>query len=98
MNSHHIKSALSIILISVAFLIVFGLPAAYGETEDTETVRVGYYEKEVFQEGARDGAAKNGYAYEYYRKISEYTGWKYEYVYGEFSDLYQMIIGIQFKI
>ena len=92
MNSHHMKSALSIILISLAFLIVFGLPAVYGETEDTETVRVGYYENEVFQEGARDGAAKNGYAYEYYRKISEYTGWKYEYVYGEFSDLYQMII------
>ena len=56
------------------------------------TVRVGYYENEVFQEGAREGAMKSGYAYEYYRKLSEYTGWKYEYVYGSFADLYQMLL------
>ena len=40
-----------------------------------KTVRVGYYENEVFEEGAAEGAVKSGYAYEYYRKISEYTGW-----------------------
>ena len=57
-----------------------------------KTVRVGYYENEVFQEGAQEGAVKTGYAYEYYRKLSEYTGWKYEYVYGGFSDLYQMLL------
>ena len=56
------------------------------------TVRVGYYENEVFQEGAREGAVKTGYAYEYYRKLSEYTGWKYEYVYGGFGELYQMLL------
>ena len=55
-------------------------------------VRVGYYENEVFQEGAQEGAVKNGYAYEYYQKLSEYTGWKYQYVYGDFSDLYQMLL------
>ncbi|MBQ6383100.1 MAG: response regulator [Clostridia bacterium] len=55
-------------------------------------VKVGYYENEVFQEGAEEGAIKTGYAYEYYRKISEYTGWKYEYVYGDYSDLYQMLL------
>ena len=31
------------------------------------TVRVGYYENEVFQEGSREDAMKSGYAYEYYR-------------------------------
>ena len=56
------------------------------------TVRVGYYENEVFQEGAREGAVKSGYAYEYYQKLSEYTGWQYDYVYGEFGDLYQMLL------
>ena len=55
-------------------------------------VRVGYYENEVFQEGAREGAVKTGYAYEYYQKLSEYAGWRYEYVYGEFGDLYQMLL------
>ncbi len=59
---------------------------------DEETVLVGYYENEVFQEGAKAGEAKKGYAYEYYLKLSEYTGWKYEYVYGDFSELYQMLL------
>ena len=71
--------------------VVFILPlAVFAEARDT--VRVGYYENEVFQEGAREGAMKTGYAYEYYRKLSEYTGWKYEYVYGEFAQLYQMLL------
>ncbi len=59
---------------------------------ETKTVRVGYYENEVFEEGAEEGAVKTGYAYEYYCKLSEYTGWKYEYVYGGFGDLYQMLL------
>ncbi len=50
-----------------------------------EVVRVGYYENDVFQEGAGEGEVKSGYAYEYYRKLSEYTGWEYQYVYGDFS-------------
>ncbi len=57
-----------------------------------EAVRVGYYENEVFQEGANDDSVKTGYAYEYYQKLSEYTGWRYEYVYGEFGDLYRMLL------
>ena len=62
------------------------------EDTDTPTVRIGYYENEVFQEGAAEGAVKTGYAYEYYRKLSEYTGWRYDYVYGSFADLYQMLL------
>ena len=61
------------------------------DTSDKQ-VRVGYYENEVFQEGARPGMVKTGYAYEYYQKLSEYSGWQYEYVYGEFVDLYQMLL------
>ena len=72
-----------------AFLL---LPAAGPADAAPETVRVGYYENEIFQEGAEEGAVKTGYAYEYYRKISEYTGWRYEYVYGSFGDLYQMLL------
>ena len=59
---------------------------------DEDPVLIGYYENEVFQEGAKAGEVKKGYAYEYYLKLSEYTGWKYEYVYGSFSDLYQMLL------
>ena len=74
-----------------ALLCLALLPAipAHGEAR---VVRVGYYENEVFQEGAREGAVKQGYAYEYYRKLSEYTGWRYAYIYGNFSELYNMLL------
>ncbi|MCR5789224.1 MAG: transporter substrate-binding domain-containing protein [Lachnospiraceae bacterium] len=70
--------------------LLFGARTVKAET--TRTVRVGYYENEVFEEGAAPGAVKTGYAYEYYRKLSEYTGWNYEYVYGSFSELYDMLL------
>ena len=87
------KSLLLSAFLCVVVLVVALFPQnvrAAGPSEDT--VRVGYYEQEVFQEGAADGAVKTGYAYEYYQKLSEYTGWRYEYVYGEFGDLYQMLL------
>ncbi len=87
------KSLLLSAFLCVVVLVVALFPQnvrAAGPSEDT--VRVGYYEQEVFQEGAADGAVKTGYAYEYYQKLSEYAGWRYEYVYGEFGDLYQMLL------
>ncbi len=79
---------LSCLLLS-AMLVLSALPC---RAQDAKVVRVGYYENEIFQEGARQGAYKTGYAYEYYRKISEYTGWKYEYVYGSFGELYELFL------
>ena len=92
-NEHYRRPLLRLYFLVCAIMVMFAfLPAiAYANTE-TKTVRVGYYENEVFQEGAREGAVKTGYAYEYYCKLSEYTGWRYEYVYGDFSDLYQMLL------
>lgn len=68
------------------------LPGSAAAEGGSVPIRVGYYENEIFQEGAQEGAVKTGYAYEYYRKLSEYTGWRYEYVYGGFSELYQMLL------
>lgn len=80
-------------ILSLVMLIVTLCPAAVNAAgPSVDAVRVGYYENEVFQEGASDDAVKTGYAYEYYQKLSEYTGWRYEYVYGEFGDLYQMLL------
>ena len=82
-----------LVLLACAVMMVFAvLPAAAYADQERETVRVGYYENEVFQEGAEDGAVKTGYAYEYYQKLSEYTGWRYTYVYGGFNELYQMLL------
>ena len=83
-----------IILLIIFVITGTGLICREAAAEDTDapTVRIGYYENEVFQEGAAEGAVKTGYAYEYYRKLSEYTGWRYDYVYGSFADLYQMLL------
>ena len=90
-----LNKALLLLLVSIACTIIAMASAlpdiAYADTE-SDAVRVGYYENEVFQEGAREGAVKTGYAYEYYRKLSEYTGWNYEYVYGDFGELYQALL------
>ena len=83
------------VLTVLALSLTIAAPAAYadsGSDTETKTVKIGYYENEVFEEGARDDVPKKGYAYEYYQKLSEYTGWKYEYVYGSFSVLYQKLI------
>ncbi|WP_176761812.1 transporter substrate-binding domain-containing protein [Pseudobutyrivibrio sp. YE44] len=66
--------------------------ASAKNNDEEKVVRVGYYENEIFEEGAEEGAVKTGYAYEYYMKISEYTGWRYEYVYGSYSELYRMLL------
>ena len=75
----------------VFFGLLTFMQAAHGE-KNAEKIRIGYYENEIFQEGAAPGAVRNGYAYEYYRKLSEYTGWQYEYVYGSYAELYRMLL------
>ncbi|MBR3235263.1 MAG: transporter substrate-binding domain-containing protein [Atopobiaceae bacterium] len=92
------KSQRTPVVLCVFLLLAFALtllalvPNLAHATNDSTTVRVGYYENEVFEEGAQEGARKTGYAYEYYRKLQEYTGWNYEYVYGDYADLYQMLL------
>ncbi len=80
----------------LAFMVAVLLCAiclpAIALADESDVVRVGYYENEVFQEGASEGTPKTGYAYEYYRKLSEYTGWRYEYVYGTYGELYQKLL------
>ncbi|MBQ9544894.1 MAG: response regulator [Clostridia bacterium] len=81
--------------ICVLICVIFAVGAVaqvFAADGGQKPVRVGYYENEVFQEGAGEDSVKTGYSYEYYQKLSEYTGWKYEYVYGEFGDLYQMLL------
>lgn len=71
--------------------IAVGLPQkVFAQAE--ETVKIGYYEKEDFQEGSSDTAVKSGYSYEYIQKIASYTGWRYEYVYGTWEELYQKLL------
>ena len=70
----HRKTTLarSTMLLCLVLIVGMLLPTAAATSDyDIQTVRVGYYENEVFQEGAQNGAVKSGYAYEYYQKLSE---------------------------
>ncbi len=63
--------------------------AAYAQ-EEGRTVRVGWYES-PFNHTDQFGR-RTGYTYEYQQKIAAYTGWRYEYVRGSWTELLQMLI------
>ncbi|MEE3468027.1 MAG: transporter substrate-binding domain-containing protein [Eubacterium sp.] len=92
-----IRATVCVFILSL-FFTGLAAPVSYADesvpqlTNQKNTVRVGYFENEIFQEGAEEGAVRQGYAYDYYCKLSEYTGWNYDYVYGSFADLYQMLL------
>ncbi|MDO4479404.1 MAG: transporter substrate-binding domain-containing protein [Lachnospiraceae bacterium] len=85
---HHMKR-LSVML-SIIFIISLLSPLSIAAVERQE-VRVGYYNQPGFMEGMSDDAHKSGYAYDYLQRISDYTGWKYAYVYAELPELYEMM-------
>ena len=59
----------------------------------SKTVKVGYYiDSGNFMSGFSEDDPKYGFAYEYMQTIAAYTGWNYEYVYGEWSDLYDALL------
>lgn len=68
------KSLLLSAFLCVVVLVVALFPKnvrAAGPSGDK--VRVGYYDQEVFQEGAAEGTVKTGYAYEYYQIFESYS-------------------------
>ena len=65
-------------------------------TEDAQkiegkTVRVGWYQSSLFQTGRTDEEEKSGYSYDYLQAVSDYTTWNYQYVYGDWSELMDML-------
>ena len=86
------RKRLALLVCALLLVLSFASAGNAGDDAGAAVIRVGYYENEVFQEGADPDSVKKGYAYEYYCKLSEYTGWKYEYVYGSYGELYQMLL------
>ncbi len=76
---------ISIFLICLIILCIFPIKGA-AEENDQKIIRVGYVLAAGYQSGSA-GQPKDGFGYEYLQKIASYTGWKYEYVYGSFTDL-----------
>ena len=76
------------LLLCIALVTLCLLPAAAAE-ESPKVVRVGWYDTPFNYKDSF--GRRTGYAYEYQRKIAAYTGWKYEYVEGNWPELLQML-------
>ncbi|NCB93350.1 MAG: transporter substrate-binding domain-containing protein [Clostridia bacterium] len=88
--------ALVVLSMSFFFLGVFFLPTAvWGQTH--QTVKVGYYPADNFQETSADGA-HHGFGYDYYMQVQKYTRWNYEFVEASYSECYQMLIDGQIDL
>ncbi len=74
----YIIAFLAFLCICLTFFFSANIYAA--SRRENKTIRVGYIDYRNFIEQGADGTY-TGYAVEYLDKISEYTGWKYEFVY-----------------
>ena len=77
------------LLMFVVLLAALWTPAVSRGQGAEKIVRVGWYDSSFNTMDA--SRRRSGYAYEYQMKIAAYTGWKYEYINGSWSQLMQML-------
>ena len=77
------------LLLCMAFAVLCMLPSVAPAELEVKTIRVGWYDTPFNHKDSF--GRRTGYAYEYQRKIAAYTGWKYQYVEGTWSELLQML-------
>ena len=70
------RNVMLFVLLFTLFLGVIVQAQSYG---GTKTIRVAYREDADFINKSSSGVYK-GYGVEYLNKISQYTGWRYEYI------------------
>ncbi|MDO4489190.1 MAG: transporter substrate-binding domain-containing protein [Eubacteriales bacterium] len=73
-------------------LLLFSSISAFAESGSHKTVKIGYYEDHNFQIGAEENLVKSGYSFEYLQRLQMYADWDYEYVYGDFGEMYDALI------
>ena len=81
---------LSLLLVLVLIQAAVLPLCARAEDGKSRVVRVGWFESPYYMTDSF--GRRSGYAYEYQQKIAAYTGWKYEYVEGNWPDLFQKLI------
>ena len=69
--------------------VLFAFLTSFADAE--RKVRVGYYSEPGMMNGAELDAVKSGYAYEYIQEIANHAGWRYDYVYATFDELYEKL-------
>ena len=83
------RNVMLFVLLFTLFLGVI-VPVQAQSYGGTKTIRVAYREDADFINKSSSGVYK-GYGVEYLNKISQYTGWKYEYVYASFKECLDML-------
>ena len=78
-----------IMLLFFSTILCSLLPFNYSQAAK-RTIRVGWYDQPCVQEGD-DLSSLSGYNYEYLQKLSLYTGWDYEFVYGGWNECEEML-------
>ena len=88
-----IPKGVTAILLILGMLLSLALPQVRGMAGETvrKKVRIGYVISHHVMEGEQ-GEKKSGLGYEYLQKISYYTNWEYEYIYGEWGEIYQKLL------
>lgn len=77
-------------LVCLALILVMLLPGTVSAAESTgKVVRIGVFE-ETYNTVNEDGE-RNGYGYEYLQKIAGYTGWTYQYVKADWSNVFDKL-------
>ena len=83
------KRVISFLLCLLVILCIIIPQTGFAEEKGQKTVRVGWHEAPYFIKDQY--GRKTGYSYEYQMKVAAYTGWKYEYVEGTWSELLQKL-------
>ncbi len=79
------------IVVPLLIMVVGMWPnVATAQEQSDKVVRVGWFDSTFNTMDAL--GRRSGYAYEYQLKVAAYTGWKYEYVNGSWSELLQMLV------
>lgn len=79
-----------IVLLCLIMALPLFLPAFTAAETAQKVIRVGWYDTPFNRKDSF--GRRTGYAYEYQRKIAAYTGWKYEYVEGNWPELLEMLM------
>ena len=79
----------AVLLMCIALFLLCLQPSAAPAESAENVIRVGWYETPFNHKDAF--GRRTGYAYEYQRKIAAYTGWKYQYIEGNWSELLKML-------
>lgn len=91
-----------VVMVISTLLFYFAPFIVYAADSDkqpaVEIVRLGYFDYQNYMVGAEEGAPKKGYAYDLLCDVATVNNWKYEFVYGDFTDLYEMLLNNEIDV